>query len=70
VWEWVADWYASDYYTESPAENPPGPASGTYKILRGGSWLFDEVYARSGFRYNVSPAYTYDFTGFRCSVSE
>jgi formylglycine-generating enzyme required for sulfatase activity len=70
VWEWVADWYGSDYYAEAPAENPTGPESGTTKILRGGSWLFDEVYARAAFRYNVSPDYTYDFTGFRCSVQE
>jgi formylglycine-generating enzyme required for sulfatase activity/tRNA A-37 threonylcarbamoyl transferase component Bud32 len=66
VWEWVADWYASDYYSQAPPTDPPGPASGTYKVLRGGSWLFDEVYARAAFRYKVRPDYTYDFTGFRC----
>jgi formylglycine-generating enzyme required for sulfatase activity len=70
VWEWVADWYGSGYYGVSPAENPSGPDGGTYKILRGGSWLFDEVYARTAFRYNVSPDYVYDFTGFRCSMQE
>jgi formylglycine-generating enzyme required for sulfatase activity len=67
VWEWVADWYGGDYYSQSPPRNPPGPATGSFKILRGGSWLFDEVYARTAFRYNVNPDYTYDFTGFRCS---
>jgi formylglycine-generating enzyme required for sulfatase activity/tRNA A-37 threonylcarbamoyl transferase component Bud32 len=67
VWEWVADWYGSDYYKQSPSNNPTGPSTGTYKVLRGGSWLFDEVYARTAFRYNVRPDYTYDFTGFRCS---
>lgn len=67
VWEWVADWYGSDYYSQSPPSNPSGPPAGTYKVLRGGSWLFDEVYARTAFRYNVRPDYTYDFTGFRCS---
>jgi len=67
VWEWVADWYDSEYYGQSPSANPPGPAAGTYKVLRGGSWPFDEVYARISFRYNVRPDYTYDFVGFRCS---
>jgi formylglycine-generating enzyme required for sulfatase activity len=67
VWEWVADWYSSNYYSQSPPRNPPGPATGTFRVLRGGSWLFDEVYARTAFRHNVKPDYTYDFTGFRCS---
>jgi formylglycine-generating enzyme required for sulfatase activity len=67
VWEWVADWYGSDYYDQASPANPPGPADGTDKILRGGSWPFDEVYARTAFRYNVRPDYTYDFVGFRCS---
>jgi formylglycine-generating enzyme required for sulfatase activity len=67
VWEWVADWYDGDYYSQAPSTNPPGPASGVYKVLRGGSWPFDEVYARTSFRYNVKPDYTYDFAGFRCS---
>ncbi len=66
VGEWVADWYSSDYYSRSPSANPTGPITGTYKILRGGSWPFDEVYARTSFRYNVRPDYTYDFAGFRC----
>ena len=70
VWEWVADWYGSDYYRQSPPANPLGPATGTYKVLRGGSWPFDEVYARTAFRYNVRPDYTYDFAGFRCAVQE
>jgi len=38
VWEWVADWYDADYYQNSPAQNPTGPDSGTYRVLRGGSW--------------------------------
>jgi len=67
VWEWVADWYGSDYYSQAPLTNPTGPATGTYKVLRGGSWPFNEVYARTPFRYNVKPDYTYDFAGFRCS---
>ena len=70
VWEWVADWYDSGYYGQSPSANPSGPITGTYKVLRGGSWPFDEVYARTGFRYNVRPDYTYDFAGFRCASTQ
>jgi len=38
VWEWVSDWYDGDYYKNSPKNNPTGPNSGTFRVLRGGSW--------------------------------
>ena len=38
VWEWVNDWYGSSYYSTSPYATPPGPLTGTYRLLRGGSW--------------------------------
>jgi formylglycine-generating enzyme required for sulfatase activity len=38
VWEWCWDWYGSDYYKTSPGRNPRGPESGSYRVLRGGSW--------------------------------
>ena len=38
VWEWVHDWYSSTYYSTSPYDNPTGPDTGTYKVLRGGGW--------------------------------
>lgn len=37
VWEWTNDWFSSEYYRESPAEDPQGPRSGTHHTLRGGS---------------------------------
>lgn len=37
VWEWTADWFASDYYASSPGTDPPGPESGSHHTLRGGS---------------------------------
>ena len=37
--EWTNDWYASDYYYSSPVENPLGPASGKFRVVRGGSFL-------------------------------
>ena len=44
VWEWVNDWYDDTYYSTSPYANPPGPVTGTYKVLRGGSWLRSNDY--------------------------
>jgi formylglycine-generating enzyme required for sulfatase activity len=53
VWEWCADWYGSGYYAVSPANNPQGPASGTYRVLRGGSWFDNGVLPRSANRSDV-----------------
>jgi formylglycine-generating enzyme required for sulfatase activity len=50
VWEWCQDRYDADYYKNSPADNPKGPASGPYRVLRGGSWLDDPHYARVAYR--------------------
>ena len=41
VREWTADWYVADYYGSSPSENPLGPSSAEYRVLRGGSWDSD-----------------------------
>ncbi len=70
VWEWVADWYDSNYYANSPSSNPQGPASGQYRrVLRGGAWLDYNNLARSADRSRDYPSNTsYDF-GFRCSRS-
>jgi formylglycine-generating enzyme required for sulfatase activity len=38
VWEWCQDWYEQDYYARSPKDNPAGPGSGEYRVVRGGSW--------------------------------
>jgi formylglycine-generating enzyme required for sulfatase activity len=38
VCEWCADWYAKDYYSKSPKQDPQGPDIGKNRVLRGGSW--------------------------------
>ena len=45
LWEWCADWYDRNYYASSPGDDPPGPASGGYRVLRGGSWYLGPDYA-------------------------
>lgn len=39
VWEWTADYYAEDYYSKSPSENPAGPEMGIPKVIQGGSYF-------------------------------
>jgi len=73
VWEWVADWYDSDYYATSPANNPTGPNSGSGRVKRGGSFGgFGDVgdFLRVSNRGYGDPSYSvYDY-GFRCARSE
>ena len=50
VWEWCADWFATDTYRNSPLRNPRGPDRGQARVMRGGSYLCHESYCR---RYRV-----------------
>ncbi|GJL69541.1 MAG: hypothetical protein NPIRA06_21760 [Nitrospirales bacterium] len=67
VWEWVADWYAEDYYQASPKKNPQGPTSGKFKALRGGSWLNPPSDLRSASRNWSYPSRRSDDLGVRCA---
>lgn len=67
VSEWTADWFAEDYYQNSPERNPTGPFSGKYKVLRGGSWHNGPLGVRSAYRRNSQPGYRYDHFGYRCA---
>ena len=67
VWEWVADWYAADYYGSGPAADPKGPAVGTNRVLRGGSWgMSYENFLRASARWGKEPAADFGTIGFRC----
>lgn len=66
VWEWVNDWYDSDYYSSSPYENPPGPASGSSKVLRGGGCYSRWHGVRVASRYGHGADFSSDDDGFRC----
>ena len=67
AWEWCHDWYSSTYYSSSPGSNPTGPASGTYRVLRGGNWYNHPDYCRSAYRSWSSPGYRGIYSGFRCA---
>jgi formylglycine-generating enzyme required for sulfatase activity len=69
VWEWVQDWYASDYYQLSPTVNPQGPGAGAERVLRGGSWSVGAQYVRAACRGGNDPGYRDGYLGFRCSSS-
>jgi eukaryotic-like serine/threonine-protein kinase len=66
VWEWVNDWYQSDYYSVSPGSNPQGTATGEYRVLRGGSWNDNVDFVRSAYRYVIPPGIWGLNVGFRC----
>jgi serine/threonine-protein kinase len=66
VTEWVADWYDANYYASSPSQNPSGPSSGEYRVLRGGSWGYDILSIRLAIRYGFAPDRRNDCGGFRC----
>jgi formylglycine-generating enzyme len=51
VWEWCQDWYSPTYYRRSTRRDPPGPPSGTSRVMRGGSYLCHASYCR---RYRVA----------------
>ena len=53
VREWCQDWYGETYYEKSSTTDPQGPASGTSRVLRGGSWFLSARYCRVAIRnYN------------------
>jgi iron(II)-dependent oxidoreductase len=67
VWEWTADWYDRTYYSTAPERNPPGPETGMYRALRGGSW-FDQgkLFLTCSYRSWARPAERSPTVGFRC----
>ncbi|MEW6030094.1 MAG: formylglycine-generating enzyme family protein [Chloroflexota bacterium] len=72
VWEWVYDWYGESFYASSLMSNPTGPASGGYRVIRGGAWnsLTYENFVQSAFRGSHLPDVTSYSLGFRCARSE
>jgi len=67
VWEWTFDWFQSAYYDVTPYENPRGPASGSSRVMRGGSWHNTADGVRTVARASIKPDDTFDTLGFRCA---
>jgi formylglycine-generating enzyme required for sulfatase activity len=63
VWEWCSDYYAP--YTAAPLTNPTGPASGSNRVWRGGSYSNTSQSVRASWRNSDPPTSAYDFLGFR-----
>ena len=72
VWEWTADWYSDVYYWSSsqaaakrPKKNPTGPAVGSWRVIRGGSWIDNIARCSTTFRFYLYPNLKTSFVGFR-----
>jgi formylglycine-generating enzyme required for sulfatase activity len=74
VFEWTADWHGANYYPECKklglVKDPPGPATGSQRIHRGGAWPYQGFYARTAFRGHYPPGSRYNCLGLRvaCEV--
>jgi formylglycine-generating enzyme required for sulfatase activity len=55
AWEWVQDWFDPGYYANSPAVDPTGPAQGSKRVVRGGSWHATATSWRTAFRRDYDP---------------
>jgi len=68
VWDWCNDWVDFTYYSWSPYNNPKGPASGSYRVVRGGAWYDITHDLRCAYRsYNVIDC-RHTFYGFRLAL--
>ena len=70
VWEWTADWYDKGAYQYMTPQDPKGPAEGRDKVIRGGSWYYDDPrFLRAANRDSDLPDYGVSRVGFRCVSS-
>ena len=67
VYEWCLDWFKADVQTLAQEVDPVGAASGSHRVMRGGSWGSAVGNCRSAFRNNVIPSNADDYGGFRLS---
>jgi formylglycine-generating enzyme required for sulfatase activity len=70
VWEWTADWYQAAYPTGNPVVDPTGPASGSYRVIRGGSWFSTGPDLRSAYRNYNDPSTRSTNFGFRVGFQQ
>ncbi len=66
VWEWCEDdWHSNEKSVSEDNSAWIDEPRGSYRVLRGGSWIHGARYCRSAFRFRYSPGYRADLTGFR-----
>jgi formylglycine-generating enzyme required for sulfatase activity len=65
VWEWCNDYHDDNYYAKSPVDDPQGPAEGSVRVRRGGSWHTWPLYVRSSYRYTNTARTRYTLLGMR-----
>lgn len=70
VAEWVADWYDKNAYLTMNTTNPKGPLTGTYRVIRGGSFKSTASDLRKSNRMYALPSERLMTVGFRCARSE
>ena len=68
VLEWCSDWYSSSYYSSSSQYNPTGPASGSRRVYRGGSWGSSARLCRVSYRDYNGPSYRFYNLGLRLAL--
>jgi formylglycine-generating enzyme required for sulfatase activity len=69
VWEWCQDWYDKEYYAKSPTENPAGPATGSDRVYRGGTWSGVAGLCRSAVRGCDAPGCVANDVGLRVAFA-
>ncbi len=70
VWEWVADWYDRDYYSDPSYKNPQGASSGNGRVARGGAWdVANTKNLLATRRVSFDPSTAGNYLGFRCASS-
>jgi len=65
VWEWCEDWYSETFYASGPDTDPVCEETEGRRCVRGGSWLWYPVFARSSMRMKYAPSYITNDLGFR-----
>jgi formylglycine-generating enzyme required for sulfatase activity len=70
VWEWTVDWYQAAYPSGNPVVDPSGPASGSNRVLRGGSWSSGGTHLRSAKRDSSTPGHRGSHIGFRVGFQQ
>ena len=69
AYQWCADWYAADYYGKSPVDDPKGPDTGDFRVVRSGCFSSGPISARSAGRMGFNPRYRHFGAGFRVAMT-